>query len=65
MNFIAVSQSPEPADAARGDGCGDVIMESICDVMAAEAFLVDVGLEDVGGLIRVVLDINGSFPDEW
>ena len=65
MNFIAVSQSPESADAAPGHGRGDDVTEGIRRVVAAEVFLVDVGLEDVGGLIRVVLDINWSFLALW
>jgi hypothetical protein len=64
MNFSAVPQSPESAGGAPRDGRGDDVAEGIRRVVAAEVFLVDVGLEDVGGLIRVELDIKWFIPAE-
>lgn len=57
----------EPADfrhISAVDGGGDDVAQGVGGIVAAETLLVDIGFEDIGGLVRVVLQIGQRVEEE-
>ncbi len=57
------SKAAEFRDVAPADGGGDEVAEGVGSIIAAEALFVDVGFEDVGGLVGVVLEKRETFQE--
>jgi hypothetical protein len=51
-------EAAEFPDITAADGGGDDVAQGVGGIVAAEALLVDIDLEDIGGVVRVVLQIR-------